>query len=149
MAGYLADRYSPKVVVLSGVTLLGIMLLIVPSVRTLAQLYAVFAVMSIGLTMGVGPILTKVISAWFYARRGLTLGLYSSAGSFGALILVPTASAFLILFDWRDAYYFLGGLSLLVILPIGLIFIRNSPQDVGLEPLGDTSDLGRRGRAGG
>ena len=148
LAGYLADRYSPKVVVLSGVTLLGIMLLIVPSVRTLAQLYAVFAVMSIGLTMGVGPILTKVISAWFYARRGLTLGLYSSAGSFGALILVPTASAFLILFDWRDAYYFLGGLSLLVILPIGLIFIRNSPQDVGLEPLGDTSDLGRRGRAG-
>ena len=147
LAGYLADRYSPKLVALSGVTLLGIMLLVVPSVQTLAQLYAVFAVMSIGLTMGVGPILTKVISAWFYARRGLTLGLYSSAGSFGALILVPTASAFLILFDWRDAYYFLGGLALLVILPIGLIFIRNSPQDVGLEPLGDTSDLGRRGGA--
>ena len=89
LAGYLADRYSPKLVVLSGVALLGVMLFIVPSVRTLAQLYAVFAVMSIGLTMGVGPILTKVISAWFYARRGLTLSVYSSAGSFGALVLVP------------------------------------------------------------
>ncbi len=141
LAGYLADRYSPKLVVLSGVALLGVMLFIVPSVRTLAQLYAVFAVMSIGLTMGVGPILTKVISAWFYARRGLTLSVYSSAGSFGALVLVPTASVFLILFDWRDAYYFLGGLCLLVILPIGLIFIRNTPQEVGMEPLGDTSDL--------
>ena len=73
------------------------MLLIVPSVQSLLQLYAVFAVMSIGLAMGVGPILTKVISSWFYARRGLTLGLNSSAGSFGALILVPTASVFLIL----------------------------------------------------
>ena len=119
LAGYLADRYSPKLVALSGVALLGIMLLIVPSVQSLLQLYAVFAVMSIGLTMGVGPILTKVISSWFYARRGLTLGLNSSAGSFGALILVPTASVFLVLFDWRDAYYFLGGLALLVILPIG------------------------------
>ena len=149
LAGYLADRYSPKLVALSGVALLGIMLLIVPSVQSLTQLYAVFAVMSIGLTMGVGPILTKVISAWFYARRGLTLGLNSSAGSFGALILVPTASLFLILFDWRDAYYFLGGLALLVILPIGLIFIRNTPQEMGLEPLGDTSDLRRRrGTAG-
>ena len=108
LAGYLADRYSPKLVVLSGLTLLGIMLLIVPSVRTLAQLYAVFAVMSIGLTMGVGPILTKVISAWFYARRGLTLSVYSSAGSFGALILVPTASLFLILFDWRGRLLFPG-----------------------------------------
>lgn len=148
LAGYLADRYSPKLVVLSGVALLGVMLFIVPSVRTLAQLYAVFAVMSIGLTMGVGPILTKVISAWFYARRGLTLSVYSSAGSFGALVLVPTASVFLILFDWRDAYYFLGGLALLVILPIGLIFIRNTPQEMGMEPLGDTSDLRRRGGAG-
>ena len=149
LAGYLADRYSPKLVALSGVALLGVMLLIVPSVRSLVQLYAVFAVMSIGLTMGVGPILTKVISSWFYARRGLTLGLNSSAGSFGALILVPTASIFLVLFDWRDAYYFLGGLALLVILPIGLIFIRNTPQEMGLEPLGDTSDLGRRGGAAG
>ncbi len=149
LAGYLADRYSPKVVVLSGVALLGIMLLVVPSVESLLQLYVVFAVMSIGLTMGVGPILTKVISSWFYARRGFTLGLYSSAGSFGALILVPTASIFLVLFDWRDAYYFLGGLALLVILPIGLIFIRNTPQEMGLEPLGDTSDLRRRGGAAG
>jgi sugar phosphate permease len=149
LAGYLADRYSPKFVALSGVALLGIMLLIVPSVQTLTQLYAVFAVMSIGLTMGVGPILTKVISSWFYARRGFTLGLHSSAGSFGALILVPTASVFLILLDWRDAYYFLGGLALLVILPIGLILIRNTPQEMGLEPLGDTSDLRRRRGTGG
>ena len=148
LAGYLADRYSPKLVALSGVALLGVMLLIVPSVQTLTQLYAVFAVMSIGLTMGVGPILTKVISSWFYARRGFTLGLHSSAGSFGALILVPTASMFLFLFNWRDAYYFLGGLALLVILPIGVIFIRNTPQEMGLEPLGDTSDLRRRGGTG-
>ena len=149
LAGYLADRYSPKLVALFGVALLGIMLLIVPSVQTLTQLYAVFAVMSIGLTMGVGPILTKVISAWFYSRRGLTLGLHSSSGSFGALILVPIASVFLILLDWRDAYYFLGGLALLVILPIGMIFIRNTPQEMGLEPLGDTSDLRRRRGTGG
>ena len=149
LAGYLADRYSPKLVALSGVALLGTTLLIVPSVQSLMQLYAVFAVMSIGLAMGVGPILTKIISAWFYARRGLTLGLYSSAGSFGALILVPAASVFLILFDWRDAYYFLGGLALLVILPIGLKFIRNTPQEMGLEPLGDRSDLRKRkGTAG-
>ncbi len=149
LAGYLADRYGPKLVALSGVALLGIMLLIVPSVQSLLQLYAVFAVMSIGLAMGVGPILTKVISSWFYARRGLTLGLNSSAGSFGALILVPTASVFLVLFDWRDAYYFLGGLALLVILPIGFISIRNTPQEMGLEPLGDTSDLRKRGGTAG
>ena len=35
LAGYLADRYSPKLVALSGVALLGVMLLIVPSVQSL------------------------------------------------------------------------------------------------------------------
>ena len=145
LAGYLADRYSPKAASLSGVTVLGVMLLVVPSVQNLAQLYAVFAVMSIGLTLGVGPILTKVVSAWFYARRGLTLGLLSSSGSIGALILVPTASILLLLFDWRDAYYFLGGLALGVVLPVGILLIKNSPQEMGLEPLGDPTDLRRRG----
>ena len=71
LAGYLADRYSPKVVALSGVALLGLMLLVIPSIQNLAQLYAVFAVMSIGLTLGTGPILTKIVSSWFYAQRRL------------------------------------------------------------------------------
>ncbi len=147
-AGYLSDRYSPRVVALSGVALLGLMLLVLPSIQNLAQLYVVFAVMSIGLTLGTGPILTKVISSWFYAQRGLTLGIVSSAGSFGALLLVPAASIFLVLFDWREAYYFLAALLLLVVLPCGALLIRNRPRDVGMEPLGDPSDLRRRQRDG-
>jgi sugar phosphate permease len=102
--------------------------------------------MSIGLTLGTGPILTKIVSSWFYAQRGLTLGIVSSAGSFGALVLVPASSIFLVLFDWRDAYYFLSGLLLLIVLPCGVWLIRNRPQDVGMEPLGDTTDLRRRKR---
>ena len=144
VAGYLADRYSPRMVALSGVALLGLMLLLLPSIQNLAQLYVVFSVMSIGLTLGTGPILTKVISSWFFAQRGLTLGIMSSAGSFGALLLVPAASMFLVLFDWREAYYFLSALLLGIVLPAGLLLIRNRPQDVGMEPLGDASDLRRR-----
>ncbi len=136
LAGYLADRYSPKIATLSGVMVMGTMLLLVPFVGNLAQLYAVFAIMSIGITLGTGPILTKVVSAWFYTRRGLMLGLVGGAGSFGAMILVPATSLFLVLFDWREAYWFLALLLLLLVLPAGFLLIRNRPQDVGLEPLG-------------
>ena len=102
--------------------------------------------MSIGLTLGTGPILTKIVSSWFYAQRGLTLGIMSSSGSLGALVLVPAASIFLVLFDWREAYYFLGALALGVVLPVGALLIRNKPEDVGMEPLGDPGDLRRRSR---
>ena len=136
VAGYLADRYSSKTAVLSGVAVMGAILLLIPFINSLAQLYALFAVMSIGITLGTGPILTKIVSGWFYTRRGLTLGLVSGAGSFGAMILVPAASLFLVMFDWKEAYWFLALLLLLLVLPAGFLLIRNRPQDMGLEPQG-------------
>ena len=136
LAGHLADRYSPKIATLSGVTVMGTMLLLIPFVGNLAQLYVVFAIMSIGITLGTGPILTKVVSAWFHTRRGLMLGLVGGAGSLGAMILVPATSLFLVLFDWKEAYWFLALLLLVVVLPAGFLLIRDRPQDLGLEPMG-------------
>lgn len=138
LAGYLADRYSPKIAVLSGVVIMGTMLLLIPFVQNLGQLYLLFAIMAIGVTLGMGPILTKIVSDWFYKRRGLTLGIINGAGSFGAMILVPGTSLFLVLADWKQAYWFLGVLLLAVVLPVGYMLIRNRPQDMGLRPMGES-----------
>ncbi len=137
MAGYLADRYSAKWSALAGVAIMGWMLLMLPLVDNLLQLYLVFGVMSIGVTLGTGPILIKIVAQWFLSRRGLTLGLVGGAGSFGAMFLVPATSAFLVLFTWQQAYLFLGLLLLVMILPIGAWLIRNRPGDMGLEPYGE------------
>ncbi len=145
LAGYLADRYSAKLAALSGVIVMGVMLLVLPLVNNLLQLFIVFSVMSIGLTLGTGPILIKVVSAWFLSRRGLTLGLVSGAGSAGAMILVPGATVFLVLFDWREAYIFLGLLLLVVILPVGILLIRNRPEDMGLLPQGQPGEPKSKG----
>jgi len=149
LAGYFADRYSPKLAVLTGVTVMGTILLFIPFINNLAQLYALFAIMSIGITLGTGPILTKIVSGWFQTRRGLTLGLVSGASSAGAMVLVPAASLFLVLFNWKEAYWFLALLLLVVILPAGYLLIRNRPQDMGLEPYGASAGGSGRGRAGG
>ncbi|RUA21332.1 MAG: hypothetical protein DSY79_06800 [Chloroflexi bacterium] len=147
LAGYLADRYSPKAAVLSGVAVMGVILLLIPFISTLGQLYALFAIMSIGITLGTGPILTKIVSGWFHTRRGLTLGLVSGAGSMGAMVLVPAASLFLVLLDWKDAYWFLALLLLVLVLPAGFLLIRNRPQDMGLEPLGASKNTPGSARA--
>ena len=146
VSGYLADRYSPKWAALSGVVIVGVMLLMMPLVGNLVHLYLVFSVMSIGLTLGTGPILIKIVSVWFLHRRGLVLGLISSAGSMGAILLVPGASLFLVVFDWQIAYLFLGLLLLTVIFPLGILLIRNRPQDMGLAP--QTAPAGQPAKAG-
>ena len=137
VAGYLADRYSAKWSALAGVVIMGWMLLTLPLVNTLWHLYLIYAVMSIGITLGTGPILTKIVSEWFLSRRGLTMGLVGGAGSFGAMILVPASSTFVVWFAWQQAYLFLGLLLLALILPVGIWLIRNRPQDMGLEPYGE------------
>ena len=140
VAGYLADRYDAKWAAMIGVAIMGFMLVLLPMVNTLWQLYLVFSVMSTGITLGTGPILTKIVSQWFLTRRGLTLGITGGAGSVGAMLLVPATSAFLVWFAWREAYLFLGLLLLVLIFPIGTFLIKNRPQDMGLLPLGRPPD---------
>ena len=139
IAGYLADRYNPKTVALAGVVVTGAMLMLLPLIGNLVHLYLIFAMMSIGITLGTGPSLTKIVSAWFYRNRGVTLSLLSGGGSVGAIILVPAASSFLIVFSWQEAYLFLGILLLCLILPLGYFLIKNRPQDMGLQPQRDES----------
>ena len=141
LAGYLADRYSPRTVALLGVALMGITLFLVPFIDSLINLYLIFAVMSIGITLGTGPTLTKIISSWFYSNRGVVLGIVQGGGSIGAMVLVPAASIFLILFDWREAYIFLGILLMLVVIPLAVVFLKNSPEEVGLKPRGSGDDV--------
>ena len=136
VAGYLADRYSPRIVALIGVAIVGVMLLMTPLIKSITPLFIIFAVMSVGITLGSGPTLTKVVSAWFHEKRGLTLGLLNGGASMGAMVLVPATSLFVVIIDWRSAYIFLGAVLLGLIIPLGFILIRNRPQDVGLEPLG-------------
>ncbi|MCE2462816.1 MAG: MFS transporter, partial [Dehalococcoidia bacterium] len=138
LAGYLADRYSPKMVALSGVALLGVMLLLLPLINNLLHLYLIFSVMALGITLGTGSSMAKIVSAWFYSNRGVTLGLITGGGSIGAVILVPASSGFLVLFSsWQVAYIFLGLLLLVVILPLSFLLVRDRPQDMGLEPHGE------------
>jgi sugar phosphate permease len=139
LAGYLADRYSPKMVALAGVALLGVMLLLLPLINNLTHLFIIFSIMALGITLGTGSSMAKIASAWFRSNRGVTLGLITGGGSIGAVILVPASSGFEVLFSWQEAYMFLGLLLLVLILPVSMLLIRDRPLDMGLEPYGELS----------
>ena len=130
LTGYLADRYSAKWVALSGVMVMGAMLLVLTQVQNLTQLYVVFAAMALGITLGSGSALAKIVSAWFHRSRGVTLGLLTGGGSIGAVILVPAASSFIEIASWREGYLFLGLFLIVLVLPLGLLLIRDKPQDM-------------------
>lgn len=75
---------------------------------------------------------SRVVARWFDQIRGQAFGAALAGIGIGGAVL-SAASQFLIAeYGWRVAYVGLGGLLLVVTLPLVVLLLRDSPADVGL-----------------
>lgn len=70
----------------------------------------------------------RVVSTWFDARRGLALGVMLSGIGIGAALMPKYTHYFVAGCGWREAYFALGALLLLVGFPSVLLFVRERPR---------------------
>lgn len=104
--------------------------------HSLWQFYLVGALVGV-FAMGCGTLLVSVlITNWFEKNRGLMISIAMMGISIGGTVLSPLLSWLIVEFGWRNAYFILSALSLIVLVPIGLFVVRRTPQDAGLEPYG-------------
>lgn len=156
--GRLYDRYGGRLVISASLLVLGL------STMTLALSGKVFPNFSIdfgfytlsssllymiliyGLVMstassGVSLVTVhSMLSKWFYRRRGIMLSLATAGTSLGGFLLVPFTSSLIYTTDWRYAWVALGLFVLLLALPLALMIMRNSPDEVGEVPDGERGD---------
>jgi MFS family permease len=137
LVGWLVDRYGSRRVILSATALFGSVLFLNKVLSAnIWQLYFFFVAMGV-LINGVGPIpYGKIVSHWFDQRRGLALGLTMLGIGLGAVIMPSLSQQLIARFGWRTAYAVLGGAVLLIALPVLAAFLREKPQDLGLQPDG-------------
>lgn len=77
-----------------------------------------------------------LVPQWFIRKRGLAFSLMM-LGSFSSAMLLPIINVWLISeWGWRFAWQFWGFALLLIFVPIAWIFIRNTPEEMGLSPDG-------------
>jgi MFS family permease len=94
---------------------------------------------------GAGLIPVSVlITNWFNAKRGLSLGIALSGTGFGAMILSPFVTWIITAYGWRTAYLVIGILIAAVLVPLNLFVIKLSPSDKGLLPLGEEKESIRK-----
>jgi len=136
ISGWLIDRFGPRKVMLGSLTLL---ILGVSGTMTMNQFWQFFLVWGVIVGLGaggVGSVLTATVgNRWFFAKRGLVLGILGSASSAGQIIFLPLFMAMITYAGWR-----LGSMALIVValilLPLIYLFMRDDPAEVGLEPYG-------------
>ena len=58
--------------------------------------------------------------------------------SAGGVIVAPVAGLTISTLGWRASWIVLGMMAIIAIVPISSLFLRRSPEDIGLLPDGDT-----------
>jgi MFS family permease len=133
IAGVLLDRFSVRVVTTAGTVLLVLSLVLTALVRNYWEFLAVYGVLvPLGLA-GTGPVIASgVVARWFSARRGTALSVLGSASMTGMSLLVPGVTWLIITGGWRMAYMVIAGGIAVLMLPLCLWVVRDSPESVGL-----------------
>jgi len=141
LAGYLQDRFGPRVVIPAGALLLAVSLLMTSQAEKLWHFF-----LNYGFLAGTGVSLIGFTShaaflpKWFERKRGLAVGMAMAGIGFGVLILVPLLERHIASYGWRSAYQLAAILVLILIAPLNLVFSRKSPKDLNLLPDGDSPE---------
>ena len=126
-AGRLADRYSPRPVVLASALLSGLGISLCSQTQSINQLrfFLFIAGLGAGATWSVPA---SVVQRWFYKRKraGLALSIVSTGVGVGALIFTPLINYLILNYGWRNAYLTVGIL-FFIIIAVSSLVIKRSP----------------------
>ncbi len=136
--GHLFDKFNSRKVVL--ISLLVVGLATAGLSLTFHYLFLIFIfslVLSTAMSGASIGTLMPLLARWFQKRRTTVLGLVAAGTSIGGLILIPFSGYLVELFNWRVSWIALGAIVTFLALPLGFVFLRNSPAEMGLLPDGD------------
>jgi MFS family permease len=133
LAGMALDRFSVRAVTTAGTLLLVVSLVLTAMVRNVWEFAAVYGVLvPLGLA-GTGPVIASgVVARWFSKRRGTALSVLGSASMTGMSLLVPAVTWLILTTGWRTTYMLIAAGVLVLVLPLCLLVLRDSPESVGL-----------------
>lgn len=132
VVGGLIDRYGPRRVIVPGILVFAFGLGLCSLIKTLLQFYLLYGViMGAGITC-VGIVsYSAILAHWFEKRRGLASGIAVSGMGIGTFLLVPLSQELISRWGWRATFLVLGGLVLIILVPLNAILLRHKPADVG------------------
>jgi MFS family permease len=132
LVGGLIDRFGPRRVVVPGILVLALGLILCRTIENLTQFYLFYGVvMGSGITCIGIVTYSAILAHWFEKRRGLASGLAVSGMGLGTFVLVPLSQSLISMWGWRLTFVVLGGLVLIIVLPLNALFLRHKPLEMG------------------
>ena len=140
LIGPIIDRHGARGLLASGALVTGAGFVLSGLVADFGQFLAVrIILMGVGVTLGGFMVINVALSKWFVRQRGRAIGL-STVGHGMAKLAMPALTTFLIAaLGWRATWAVYGLLTWAMILVPALLWVRKSPEEMGLSPDGDAA----------
>jgi MFS family permease len=133
LLGRLIDRIGPRRIILPCMTVFGCAITSLALLRSgLWQFYVTCFVLGLVGNGAAHLAYSRSISTWFQRRLGTALAFVMVGAGLGAMILPVVAQTIISRSGWRAAYLSLGGIALVLGLPLSWLYVRER----GLVPHG-------------
>lgn len=149
-AGRCADRFTPRLVFVTGMGLLGVATLLLGRIQSLWQVYVVFGCLIMAAVGGASSVTGSVVVArWRLRRAALGIAVVMAGGTIGQIVLVPLVAWLMARMGWRQSLTIVGSGVLVVLLPVVWELLRDPApgapapratrpaEDGGRRPLGE------------
>ena len=135
--GTLVDRHGGRGLIAIGTAIVAVGYLMLGHVETFAQFALVrLSFVTVGDAMMGSMVVNIVIAQWFLRRRGRALAISSMGVGFAKVCMPIVAASLIVWFGWRQTWMVFGLVTLVLGVVPALLFMRRSPEEMGLLPDG-------------
>ena len=135
--GTLVDRYGGRWLIAIGTAIVAAGYFVLGYVDTFTQFALVrLSLVTLGDAMMGSMVVNIVIAQWFLRRRGRAFAISSMGVGFAKVCMPIVAASLIVWFGWRQTWVVFGLVTLVLGVVPALLFIRRSPEEMGLLPDG-------------
>ena len=139
-AGYLVDRFGPRIMIAIGAAMSGGGFLILGQTNSIWAFAAIYlGVVTIGSNIGFSYPMATLLNNWFYRQKAMAMSVFHAMDSVVPALLVPLIAVSIAFWGLPTTFNIIGVIILVTVLPL-TVFFKNTPESVGLTMDGDPPD---------
>ncbi len=142
LSGFLASRFGARRLIFLALVLVGVSMSLISTANGVLTVAILYMLTGIGSGASNVPIM-GLVSSWFKKqKRGKAAGFIVIGSGLGLLLsgkLIPFLNSINPKDGWRAGWLVLG-MIVIVIAVVSVLFLRDRPEDLGLQPLGAKSE---------
>jgi MFS family permease len=141
LVGWLADKYSPKLVILGGCVTCAAAMALLSTTQTLTQWYLFCTLLGIGIAAASLVPASMLIAPWFTKQRGLAVGVINAGVGLGGFVFPKLATKLITQHGYSQAFLTLSAF-LAIPLVVTLVVTPKSPAGSGAHARHSISNVG-------